>query len=260
MNNTTYQNQPNQSVIANQKLSQIGYRTTGNASAVSRQELVQFVHQKLNEYIEIMNATQSKPEYNPFVKPIIYVTKDGKETMIPEEIQRDAVESWSSINSGVNLNQPNEMPGMPDIGLGSPIGSGLSGASGADVDATVGAPLQQTSHMGQIGNQMEGQIQFLENSQIQHQHQQQLAQSQQMQQQMQTQQMQNQQMQQFGQNHLQTQMEEQLQQQQLQLQDNDSRDSSRRVLVVERDNSVLYYTIILLLLVIGGYYYYSTKN
>jgi hypothetical protein len=254
-------------------MNQVGYEETGNVVPVKRSELIEYVHRKLDEYIELMNATQTKPSFDPFNESIIYTTKEGKMVKIQDEVQKQAIVTWSESRNrnGNNPNAPTEI-------------------SGAGYEDNYGAPLLDTTHMGQFGNQMEKQIQDLEQKQgtlrqsnehnnsgnqgVQG-YSSQIGQPGQVDHQM-VHQMPHQMPHQGHQNNNLTQEQYdsmKMQQQQIQqrqnypddedysaYQDQHNRNNQERLLVVEKDNAALYYAIIVLLMSIGGYYYYANKK
>ena len=74
------------------------FRETGNKVPISYDELLQYVHSKLNEFIATIAQTKSLSLNNPFKNPIIYTTPSGKTIRIPDEIQKKAIDFWIQRN------------------------------------------------------------------------------------------------------------------------------------------------------------------
>ena len=67
------------------------YQETGNKIPIALTEFINYVQQILNEYDELLKATGTSPDFNPYTETLIYKTKDGKIVQIPEEIKKIAI-------------------------------------------------------------------------------------------------------------------------------------------------------------------------
>ena len=67
---------------------------TGNKIPVTSQELIMYCQHKLAEFDESVSSNKTIPLINPYTDKIVYVTKEGKTIMIPQEIQKQAVNFW----------------------------------------------------------------------------------------------------------------------------------------------------------------------
>ena len=70
------------------------YRETGKKIPLTVEELHVHVIDKLYQYDELIKSTKTKPEQDPYVDPIVYVTKEGKTVQVPQNIQENAVKVW----------------------------------------------------------------------------------------------------------------------------------------------------------------------
>ena len=83
------------------------YKETGNKVPLPMDELINFAQEKLQDFDRLVEATQSRPERSPYNSPIIYTTKEGKLVQIPEYIQQQAVNLWSSAKKGLTQDLTN---------------------------------------------------------------------------------------------------------------------------------------------------------
>lgn len=72
----------------------MSFQETGNKIPITSQELIHHCQKKLAEFDEMISADKTIPPNNPYTDKIIYVTKDGKTIMIPETIQKQAINIW----------------------------------------------------------------------------------------------------------------------------------------------------------------------
>lgn len=87
------------------------YQFTGKQIPLKVNELVAFVHQKLEQYDNLVKETKSVPFYSPYAHPIIYTTPEGKTVQIPKEIQQQAIDQWTSATKQGKVRS--EMPPIP---------------------------------------------------------------------------------------------------------------------------------------------------
>jgi hypothetical protein len=94
-----------------------GYQQTGNKVPIPITEFTNYINEQLLQYDKLKEATKTEPEYNPYVQPIIYHTKNGKTVQIPKEIQMKAINDWINMKSQNNNNTcSNGMCGTDNIG------------------------------------------------------------------------------------------------------------------------------------------------
>jgi len=72
----------------------MNFKETGNKVPVTSQELIMFCQAKLAEFDESVSANKTIPLVNPYTDKMLYATKEGKTIMIPQEIQKQAVNFW----------------------------------------------------------------------------------------------------------------------------------------------------------------------
>jgi hypothetical protein len=87
----------------------MNYKETGNKIPISVPELIDFAHQKLAEYDSAVSTNKSISFQNPYSEPIIYPTKDGKTIMVPNEIQKQAIDLWYN-KTGRNVPVMQQIP------------------------------------------------------------------------------------------------------------------------------------------------------
>ncbi len=123
------------------------YQQTGKSIPIQVPELISFVHNKLDQYVALTNATQMKPDFDPFSDPLIFTTQEGKLIQIPKDIQKQAVASWKQNH--------NEQDQQPQLDLSGEIGGpgGMSQFGHLNM-ANTGAPLESTSHMAHMRGQL----------------------------------------------------------------------------------------------------------
>lgn len=83
------------------------YEETGKRIPVSTEELVAFSYQKLEDYDRAIKSIGSKPNYNPYIEPILFTTKQGKLIKVPMDIQQKVVADWIAQK---NKNVITELP------------------------------------------------------------------------------------------------------------------------------------------------------
>ncbi len=123
------------------------YQETGNSIPLKIPELINFVHNKLDEYIHLQSATQMEPPTNPFTDPVIFTTAEGKLAQVPADIQKKAISTWQ--NQQQQQQQQKEQFGKSQDQLG-PQGMMMEHFAGAGAGA--GTPLDQTSHMSDFNS------------------------------------------------------------------------------------------------------------
>lgn len=67
------------------------YELTGNQIPVKSDELINYVLNKFLVYNQYVNDTGQEPDFNPYLNPIVYTTKDGKTIEIPKVIVQEAI-------------------------------------------------------------------------------------------------------------------------------------------------------------------------
>ena len=90
----------------------MNYQETGNQIPISQQELIIFVHSKLEDYDRKVSVLKMPTSPNPYTDPLIYTTKEGKTIKIPEEIQKQAVHDWYRQH-GTNVPVMQRTPDIP---------------------------------------------------------------------------------------------------------------------------------------------------
>lgn len=73
------------------------FKQTGNQVPVRMDEMISYIHDRLDQYDKLTEATQAKPSYSPYRDPMIYTTQEGKTIQIPTEIQKKAINQWSQV-------------------------------------------------------------------------------------------------------------------------------------------------------------------
>lgn len=69
----------------------MSYQITGNKIPVTKEELINYIHQQLTAF-----DSGNIKDYNPYTDAIIYITKDGKTIQIPTDIHKEAISQWKS--------------------------------------------------------------------------------------------------------------------------------------------------------------------
>jgi hypothetical protein len=70
----------------------VKFQQTGNQIQIPIDEMLGFVQDKLNQYDELIKATETVPESTPYKDPIYYSTQEGKMVQIPPYVQKQAVD------------------------------------------------------------------------------------------------------------------------------------------------------------------------
>ena len=86
------------------------FQETGNQIPIPIDEMIEFVHHKLDEFNYIVKATHNKPTQTPFYNDIIYPTADGKLVKIPKFIQDQAIKLWFEKNQKGEVVSNNKNP------------------------------------------------------------------------------------------------------------------------------------------------------
>lgn len=68
----------------------MSYQITGNKIPISKEELINYTHKQLSLY-----DAGKMQDANPYSQPIVYITKEGKMIQVPQEIQKEAISSWT---------------------------------------------------------------------------------------------------------------------------------------------------------------------
>ena len=72
------------------------YQRTGKEIPLNVSVLINFVHNKLDEYAFLKESTQSEPNFNPYTNPVIFTTDEGKLVQVPAESTSSRVSiPWS---------------------------------------------------------------------------------------------------------------------------------------------------------------------
>lgn len=90
----------------------MNYQETGNQVPISQQELIIYVHQRLEDYDRKVSVLKTPTSPNPYTDPLIYTTKEGKTIKVPEEIQKEAVHEWYRQH-GTNVPVMQRTPDIP---------------------------------------------------------------------------------------------------------------------------------------------------
>ena len=90
----------------------MSFQETGNKVPISADELSNYVTSQLQEFDLTISKKKTIPEFNPYIHPIIYKTKDGKTIKIPEGIQKQAVDLWYQ-KTGKNIPLMQQMQQQP---------------------------------------------------------------------------------------------------------------------------------------------------
>lgn len=69
---------------------------TGFNVVVSVKELITAVHEQLDKYHQLLQATGVPPVYNPYQSPVYYTDMQGKVVKVPPEIHQRAINSWQA--------------------------------------------------------------------------------------------------------------------------------------------------------------------
>jgi len=88
------------------------FENTGNQIPLKVDELVNFVHERLNQYDNLVETTQGQPTYSPYREPIIYTSPEGKMVQIPKEVQKKAIDSWKNRKTQLKGSQDLEKQRM----------------------------------------------------------------------------------------------------------------------------------------------------
>jgi hypothetical protein len=99
----------------------IQYKHTGNQINIPMNEMINFVHDKLYEYDEMIKATETMPNSSPYKDPVYYTTEEGKMVQIPDYVQKQAVSMYMQSKvgqtakpDGNSINQQDRMlPQLP---------------------------------------------------------------------------------------------------------------------------------------------------
>jgi hypothetical protein len=151
------------------------YQQTGNSIPLKEDELINFVHNKLNEFVELSKVTKMKPDSDPSKDPIIFITHEGKTVQIPIEIQKKAIQTWIKPNDNMNNIGDGGQFDNSEHNNGGPTGNdgyfannpnSLEGTNAEFRSLESGAPLDQTTHMGDMGNSKIVNQEFNENENI----------------------------------------------------------------------------------------------
>jgi len=94
----------------------VEYKKTGNNIDIPENEMIDHVHNRFDEYYNLLDATGMEPQHNPFNDQIIYVTPNKKMVEIPRYIVEKAKNSYVRnspslnpyIQSNINRNNPVE--------------------------------------------------------------------------------------------------------------------------------------------------------
>jgi hypothetical protein len=71
------------------------YKHTGKNVSVSREDLMNAVHERLSEY-DVLNNDQKSKLSNPYVDPVFVKTSDNKTVQVPRCIQNSVVMKWKT--------------------------------------------------------------------------------------------------------------------------------------------------------------------
>ena len=73
----------------------MSFQETGNKIPVTHEDLIKYCQYKLAQFdIAIATNKDITPNPNPYLDNLIYETEDGKTVMVPEEIQKEAIDMW----------------------------------------------------------------------------------------------------------------------------------------------------------------------
>ncbi len=75
----------------------MNFQQTGQSMAVNTKELTEYVQKLLLEYDYKVDQKQKLPELNPYRMPITYMTNEGKMVLVPESVQRKAIDMHYTI-------------------------------------------------------------------------------------------------------------------------------------------------------------------
>lgn len=88
------------------------FENTGNQIPLKVDELINFVHQRLEQYDNLIETTQGQPTYSPYKDKIIYTSPEGRMVQIPQDVQKKAIDSWKKIKTQLKSSQDLEKQKM----------------------------------------------------------------------------------------------------------------------------------------------------
>ena len=74
------------------------------------------VFSELDKYDKLVEATGSKPKFSPYEKTLILTLEDGRQVKVPENLQKEAIDSWTKGTQPSQVLEPSkEVSGVMDL-------------------------------------------------------------------------------------------------------------------------------------------------
>ena len=114
------------------------FEQTGNQVPIRIDELIACVHERLEQYDKLTEATQATPSYSPYLHPIIYTTNEGKTIQIPPDVQKKAIDQWKEVKKQQTQQNSQELQQMQNMQEMMGLGQGLGQQQSCNLPTSLG--------------------------------------------------------------------------------------------------------------------------